>query len=366
MDCREIKDLLDRYIDDDLTKDEALIVKKHLSSCKECGEEFALLKKYRAEMSALKPVKAPADFIKQLNDRIDNQSFLKKSVRYLFFPLKRKLLVEAAGLLAVAVLIALFVNPFKQARMPETAKVADEAAFTEKAPARDREAKIANLAVPAVREGAKSALRAGTEDDRLTAKAKRKTHGDGAGADSVMTREIILALYRAKSEAAPGSFKSMAPQSSARIAEEPADVNAPDLKKDKADGEPLEKGLVVPAKARKAVEAENETQVAQMDKRQLSGAVKFADESSSGRATVSPQVLAIREIVAGLKGRIAEETPGPGGAVKYIVAEIPARSQNELLDKLGKLGIVRSKDNKVAETGKASKIRYKINITEAE
>ncbi len=67
MDCREIKKLLDQYIDNDLSKDVSAVVRKHLSSCIECGAELALLKKYKKEMASLKEVKAPADFLQQLN-----------------------------------------------------------------------------------------------------------------------------------------------------------------------------------------------------------------------------------------------------------------------------------------------------------
>ena len=361
MDCREIKELLEQYADNDLSKETAIAVKKHLALCRECGAEFVLLKKYKEEMSALKIVKAPADFLQQLNARIDNQSFFKRIITALFFPLKFKIPIEAAGLLTAAVLVAIFVNPLEQMR--KDTRLAGNIALNEQTISKDEERTIADIAeISKKSDAGRVSLPVKTEDDRLFAKAERKP--ESSGESDVRTQEIILALYHVRRGEAPGAFKSMAARAPAAQSEEAADINAMDAKKAKSAGAAAENSGADQLASENFAKVEKKTRAVQAEKARVYDSEEVQGESITRKTTVSQSIRDIREIVTELKGKIVKEDTDSDGIVKYIVAEIAVQNQNEFLNKLGKLGIVRSKEGKSTDADKFHMIRYKINITQ--
>lgn len=130
MDCREVKELLHEYIENNIDHDLKKDVKQHLSSCSACRAELASVRKYRQTMDSLEQVKAPDDFLEQLHARIEKESGARRLIQKLFLPLNIKLPLEAAGVLAAAALIILVFNPFesvKQALTPaaESVNIAD-------------------------------------------------------------------------------------------------------------------------------------------------------------------------------------------------------------------------------------------------
>lgn len=89
------------------------MVKEHVSTCADCREELQFMKKFRKEISSLKPVRAPADFLDRLHERM-GQGERNGVIQKLFFPLKIKIPLEALGLAAAAAVIVLIFNPFRE------------------------------------------------------------------------------------------------------------------------------------------------------------------------------------------------------------------------------------------------------------
>lgn len=105
MDCSRIKELLSEYADQALDLNTNEIVREHLSSCKACSEELAALRNCVKNISSLQQVKVPEDFLQKVHERIERRFEFEKIIRRLFVPLKVKIPLEFAGVLAVVVLV---------------------------------------------------------------------------------------------------------------------------------------------------------------------------------------------------------------------------------------------------------------------
>lgn len=99
------------YISGLLSPDEAASVKEHLTGCADCREEHRFLKAYMKKAAAFPRVSVPDDFLERIHARIDEPA-LSGILRRLFYPLKIKLPLEAAGALALTVLAVFIFNPF--------------------------------------------------------------------------------------------------------------------------------------------------------------------------------------------------------------------------------------------------------------
>lgn len=106
-----VSSLLADYLDGLLSPDEAAAVKEHLARCAECREEHRFLKTYISKAAAFPRVPVPGDFLEKIHARIDAPA-QGGLLRTLFFPLKIKLPLEAAGALALTVLAVFVFNPF--------------------------------------------------------------------------------------------------------------------------------------------------------------------------------------------------------------------------------------------------------------
>ena len=117
MKCSKVKNLLADYANNDLKPDIKLVIKNHLSKCSDCREELKYLKKYIKEISSMPEVKAPKNFLDQIHNRLEKETASEKIISKLFFPLKIKIPLEAAGVLAMAALVILIFNPFEPAKL---------------------------------------------------------------------------------------------------------------------------------------------------------------------------------------------------------------------------------------------------------
>jgi hypothetical protein len=362
MDCREIKKLFEQFIDSDLSKEASAAVRKHILSCRECSSELASLNKYKKEISSLKDVKAPADFIQQLNTRIDKQSGIQKAIRTLFFPLKIKLPIEALGVIAAAVLIVVFINPLE--RIKENAQMPGKVAFKEKAVERDSEVKIADLTRSAKKTGSAGlSLPAEIRDDRMQAEAGRKMKD--VRAEAVKTREIVLALYQPKPSSVSSGLKSIEPPAGVHQSEEAAGYDTMDKKKDKAAVPIVEPDRSASEKSEKTAKAEKEAQVAEMSNTQKPNAQKIQDESINRQVIIRHPLQDITNIVISLNGRLVKEVSG-NEDFKYVIIDMPVQAQKEFLEKLSRLGTIQLKERKPFDAGKSSYVRFKINIRQVE
>ena len=87
MDCKDVKNLLQPYIDGELDKEKEKAVREHISSCGSCEKEYRELEKYANDISSLKEVSAPANFLEEINRRIDSASLYRRIIDKIFFPL---------------------------------------------------------------------------------------------------------------------------------------------------------------------------------------------------------------------------------------------------------------------------------------
>ncbi len=114
MKCRDARELINSYIDNGLDPEKDKFLMQHIEKCGRCGEELRFLIAYRKTVKKIKPVKAPAGFIAELNKRIALEK--KSTIRNYFnkaldawqhftFP------IEAVGVIAVALLIFFLYTP---------------------------------------------------------------------------------------------------------------------------------------------------------------------------------------------------------------------------------------------------------------
>lgn len=122
MKCDDVKLLLDEYLEGSLPAGDAAQVKEHLGKCADCRGELQFLRKYLKKMEKFPALKAPDDLLENIRRKIDAPA-RGALVSRLFFPLKIKVPLEAAALLALAVTGLLIFKPFG----PETADYKAEA-----------------------------------------------------------------------------------------------------------------------------------------------------------------------------------------------------------------------------------------------
>ena len=105
MNCGEIKELLSEYVDEVLDVKTKALVDDHLSTCKDCQQEFASLKTLVNELGSLESVAPPKDFLNQLHERMEQRSWFSKILRTLFVPMRVKIPLEFAGAAVMAILV---------------------------------------------------------------------------------------------------------------------------------------------------------------------------------------------------------------------------------------------------------------------
>jgi anti-sigma factor RsiW len=212
-----ISPLLADYIDGILPPDEAADVKEHLARCAACREEHRFMKAYRKETAAFPTVPVPGDFLEKIHARIDAPA-PRGLVRTLFFPLRIKLPLEAAGALALTVLAVFIFRPFGERGTEyraEAPAVSEKAAMPgektdDRAPARGGDMLARS------ESGARARRKAAHEEMESPARTEEITVTNGAeGAKTAATTDkaeqeetadmsIVLVASRAGSET-PGT-----------------------------------------------------------------------------------------------------------------------------------------------------------------
>lgn len=105
MDCSQVEVLLPEYVDDTLDPSARRQIDKHLSTCKVCSAELQEMQSYLRAMSSLDEIKAPADFLAKVHNRIEQPSVWKKLFEKIFMPLRIKVPLELAGVLIATLLV---------------------------------------------------------------------------------------------------------------------------------------------------------------------------------------------------------------------------------------------------------------------
>lgn len=105
MDCKIIKKLLSAYLDGTLDMQEKAMVENHLRRCQSCSAELKSLEDYRKNLTSLRPIKAPADFLERVKARIEKDTVVKKVVHALLMPFQHKYSLRVATVVATILIL---------------------------------------------------------------------------------------------------------------------------------------------------------------------------------------------------------------------------------------------------------------------
>jgi len=140
MNCDQVKAILADYLDGTATEKEKASVAAHLKKCDNCRDELRFLKKYLKAIGKYPTLQAPDDFLKRVHRGIERKQ-RGGIVRTLFFPLRVKVPLEAAALVALSLTGVLLFRPYKTDLLdygPEQAPaVSEHAAAPDKEGTRD-------------------------------------------------------------------------------------------------------------------------------------------------------------------------------------------------------------------------------------
>jgi hypothetical protein len=124
-DCSEIRNLLSEYLDDALDAKAKALADEHLRTCPACREELDSLKSLVKGIGSLESVKAPADFLDRLHQRMERPSKISQMREWLFYPLRVKIPLQLAGA-AVIALILFSILPLQQSSLKLHSKTEQE------------------------------------------------------------------------------------------------------------------------------------------------------------------------------------------------------------------------------------------------
>jgi len=110
MDCSAIQELLSEYIDGALDVKAKEAVEKHIAVCENCNQELASLSAVVEELGSLDQVKAPADFLEKIHERMEPHFSIDRLIRKLFVPFHIKIPLELAAAATVMILVVLVLN----------------------------------------------------------------------------------------------------------------------------------------------------------------------------------------------------------------------------------------------------------------
>jgi len=124
MECARVKELLSEYIDGSLDAQVGAAVKDHVSICNGCKEELASLSAMVEELGSLEPVKAPADFLEKIHERMEPRLKVYRIIRKLFVPFHIKIPLELAAAATMAILVIAVLNIQQTEKIAQVPKVA--------------------------------------------------------------------------------------------------------------------------------------------------------------------------------------------------------------------------------------------------
>jgi hypothetical protein len=302
MNCNRVKNLLDAYIDNELEPEVRKAVKEHLSRCEECSEEFSSMKRYTEVMALLERKRAPDDFLKGVHQHLDQSSPLKQVIEKLFIPMRVKIPLEAAGVIASAVIIILLLNP--SAPIRDTEHFAKEAKREEQLKVRETPEGIAGRS-PAMR----AKIASPAKERGMIASTKLKARMKAT--ESEETYEITLLI---KPNLLSRDARALSEED--RLPSMAAGEKLRDKKLDKA----LETEVAKQEKSRKSI-------------------TKAREESPS--EPLLETMNTIKRTTTSLDGRvIKEEYHHRTNLPKSLVLEIPSRNYRVFIDRLNQLGSI--------------------------
>lgn len=360
MDCREVKRIMQLYIDDEIDRDMKNAFRLHIESCENCRIEFDKLLAYKSEMGSLKRINAPVSFLDEIHERIEKPPLMKRLTERLFLPVKIKLPLEAAGVLAIVLIVFFLYSPMESLKR-KIQPVSEDRDIT-------AEYELEDMAEQAIEESGRSfsrkparfdgrALRKAMEkrtEGAKTGASQMKEKNSGSPADASVTYELAL-LIPSASSAAP--LPAAPPEKAVNIADsgEMGSVQGAGAAKDSGETPETERGLV---ERKKSLEMEDESlkDEAKADASPVSG------KSSLYEHTPAPVQGELRRIASSFGGEIIKEESSPGtGEAEYIILLIPAENYPGFLKEIKNIGILEEKRPPAAAVNKG-KLRIKIEI----
>ena len=316
MECSQIKELLSEYMDGMLDKETADLVEKHLETCEDCREELASLRAISEELSSLESVEAPADFLNKVHERIEQRSLVSRVIRSIFVPTRLKIPFQLATAAAMAVLVFSLFNVIQSEKQIVGVPFQSEKARTEKPPATDS---LEPAPVEPTYQ-AQPTLQKAVMPEKL---AERKPI------------ELVLLLKRET----PSRIYS--PSEGPEAEDAKTGTGALEKEEPFAAQKPLGKRAKQAAGKAESITGWSD------EKRQhpLAPNEKFAGstDEEAGESPLSLQALSKLHRLIELEGGgvIAEGDEGVSPP-QYLTAEIPAKNYRSFLDKVGRLGVLRS------------------------
>jgi hypothetical protein len=148
MECARIKGRLSEYIDGTLDAKTRISVEDHVSICSDCKAELASLSALVEELGALETVKAPADFLEKIHEKMEPRADFYRILRKLFVPFHIKIPLELAAAATMVFLVISVLNVQQVAK--QVTQIPDVATFERY----DRKSEVGHEA-PAFRESLK-------------------------------------------------------------------------------------------------------------------------------------------------------------------------------------------------------------------
>ncbi len=118
MKCKDIRELIVSYLENGLDPETNRELQEHIKSCKDCSKELLYHKKYFTITKKLPEVPAPEGFLRELHVAIDKSVKSQTLIDRLFKPFIIKIPLEAAGVVALTVLVFFIFQPHKLFKKP--------------------------------------------------------------------------------------------------------------------------------------------------------------------------------------------------------------------------------------------------------
>ncbi|OHD67219.1 MAG: hypothetical protein A2W19_11825 [Spirochaetes bacterium RBG_16_49_21] len=340
MKCKQVKILLADYLDNQLSAKDRALVKEHCKHCSNCGEELVFLKTYKKEIASFPMVQAPADFLARLRKRIEKPAVGRTLIRVLFYPLRIKLPLEAAGVCALALIMVLIFNPFK----PETFEYKSREPFSDVAQMHDKYADSRGV----------TEHRSGTNMPPMAAKEPRTKLKDG----SIRSPEGKVAAEDA--DMLSGRKKAATKERDRKADDTPAQTGAITLY--------LARNAAPESETQSRESMADDEQAGQVASKEYDKAAQPMREEMKGRGEKAyihghePAVTIIEDITYSLEGRIVRKVYDEKTKFyRLIIIELPRKNYTAFIETLAKTWTIRKQEpEKLPE--KPERMRVMLNI----
>jgi hypothetical protein len=311
MECADVRALLSEYMDDVLDQKMKGLVDEHLLTCRTCEKELASLRAIAKEIGSLKPVQPPKDFLDQLHRRMERRSRISEVLGWFFYPLRIKIPLQFAGAAVVVVLVFLVVrvqHPAYILRPAPSSQISKQEKALQESIPRKPEESLKQRASGRVQKS-EAELQAGKREAVDEAMSQHKALAD---------KGVEYRVDRA--------------ESAARI--KPAETQ-PGVRK------PIELSFQLHGDLKSKTYSQGFSGEAEAPEKKKEGtlAAKPATADLEKQQDKDRSLIIIEETIRSFDGKIlsvesSEDMEHP----QIVVAEIPAKSLNALLEKLGELG----------------------------